>query len=74
MGLVKLEPSVMEAGVRREGWGRGRHQSAAMSGERQNRPARPPQGMDTCDRPRGDKLGALQLPWLREMPGRVRTM
>lgn len=33
-GLVKLEPSRMEAGVGREGWGRGRHQSAAVREER----------------------------------------
>lgn len=29
-------------------------------------PTHPPQGMDTCDRPREDGLGALQLPWLQK--------
>lgn len=41
VGLIKLEPSRMEAGVPRERWGTGRHQSAAVREERHPPPTHP---------------------------------
>lgn len=56
-----------QVGWRLEGGGKGGVRKAPISsGAGGAISPTPPPGMDTCDRPREDRLGALQLPWLQK--------
>lgn len=62
---MELEPSAMEAGAQREGWGRGGTNQPTGGRAIPPTTAPPSPGMGSCDCPREAELGARRYPGYR---------